>query len=104
MTSELKIGDPAPDFRSTAVGGDYGTGRAVSLKDFQGRPLVLYFYPKDDTPGCTVQACGIRDNWSGLAKKAAVFGVSVDPAESHTKFIEKFHLRSHFCPMTSMNW
>jgi thioredoxin-dependent peroxiredoxin len=92
MATDLKIGDAAPDFRATAIGGEYGTGREVSLGDFRGKPLVLYFYPKDDTPGCTVQACGLRDNWGGLGKKAAVFGVSVDPAESHTKFIEKYHL------------
>jgi peroxiredoxin Q/BCP len=92
MTTELKIGDAAPGFRATAIGGEYGTGREVSLSDFRGKPLVLYFYPKDDTPGCTVQACGLRDNWGDLGKKAAIFGVSVDPAESHTKFIEKYHL------------
>jgi peroxiredoxin Q/BCP len=92
MATDLKIGDAAPDFRATAIGGEYGTGREVSLGDFRGKPLVLYFYPKDDTPGCTVQACGLRDNWGDLGKEAAVFGVSVDPAESHTKFIEKYHL------------
>ncbi len=89
---ELKVGDAAPDFRAVAVGGAYGEGREVSLRDFRGAPLVLYFYPKDDTPGCTAQACGLRDRWSDLAQSAAIFGVSIDPAASHQKFIKKFSL------------
>ena len=92
MATELKVGDPAPEFQATAVGGEYGSGREVSLKDFRGKPLVLYFYPKDDTPGCTAQACSLRDNWGDMKKRAAVFGVSVDPAASHTAFIAKYHL------------
>jgi peroxiredoxin Q/BCP len=92
MAIELKAGDPAPDFRVTAVGGDYGPGREVSLSDFKGKPLVLYFYQKDDTPGCTAQACGLRDNWRDIKKHAHIFGVSVDPAESHTAFIAKYEL------------
>jgi len=92
MASDLNIGDSAPDFRATAVGGEYGTGREVTLKDFAGSPLVLYFYPKDDTPGCTAQACGLRDNWNGLKSRAKIFGVSVDEAKSHSAFIEKYHL------------
>lgn len=54
--------------------------------------MVLYFYPKDDTPGCTKQACGLRDGWNRIAKKARVFGVSVDSIKSHEKFIKKHHL------------
>ena len=92
MTTELKVGDPAPNFRAVAVGGEYGAGREVSLSDFRGTPLVLYFYPKDDTPGCTVQACSLRDNWGGMKKLGKIFGVSVDSAASHTAFIEKFQL------------
>jgi peroxiredoxin Q/BCP len=92
MSTQLAVGDPAPDFHATAVGGDYGPGRKVSLSDFKGSRLVLYFYPKDDTPGCTAQACGLRDNWGDIEKLAHVFGVSVDPAESHTEFIAKYHL------------
>jgi peroxiredoxin Q/BCP len=92
MTTELKVGDPAPDFRATAVGAEYGSGRDVSLSDFRGSPVVLYFYPKDDTPGCTAQACGLRDNWDDLKRGAKIFGVSVDPAESHTAFISKYQL------------
>jgi peroxiredoxin Q/BCP len=92
MTAELKVGDPAPDFQTVAVGGEYGSGRQVSLKDFRGSPVVLYFYPKDDTPGCTAQACSLRDNWGEMKKLAEIFGVSVDPAASHTAFIEKYQL------------
>ena len=92
MTTELTIGDPAPKFQATAVGGEYGSGREVTLDDFKGKPLVLYFYPKDDTPGCTAQACSLRDNWGDMKKRATVFGVSVDPADSHTAFIAKYQL------------
>ena len=88
----LRVGDHAPEFRAVAVGGEYGAGRAVSLADFHGTPIVLYFYPKDDTPGCTVQACGLRDSWSDLSGGAKIFGVSVDPAPSHEKFIKKYQL------------
>ena len=62
------------------------------MKDLRGKNVVLYFYPKDDTPGCTTQACGIRDAWSELSAKAEIFGVSVDPAASHSKFIRKHAL------------
>src|ERR1044072_1340488 len=94
MTSDegLKVGDKAPAFQATAVGGEYGEGRSVALRDFKGSALVLYFYPKDDTPGCTAQACSLRDNWSGMKKLANVFGVSVDPPDSHTAFIAKYQL------------
>ncbi len=90
--SELAAGDEAPPFKATAVGGNYGAGREVSLADFRGKPVVLYFYPKDDTPGCTVQACGLRDSWADLEGRAQIFGVSVDSAGSHQKFIDKFQL------------
>ena len=89
---ELKIGDQAPEFRATAVGGEYGAGREVSLSDLRGSAVVLYFYPKDDTPGCTKQACGMRDAWSEMRGLGEIFGVSVDPANSHEKFIEKYQL------------
>jgi len=92
MTVGLKIGDPAPDFRATAVGGIYGDGKEVKLADFAGSTLVLYFYPKDDTPGCTVQACDVRDSWREIQLKAELFGVSTDSAESHKAFIEKHGL------------
>src|ERR1700733_11638548 len=92
MSTELKIGDPAPDFKATAVGGIYGGGRQVKLADFAGSSLVLYFYPKDDTPGCTAQACELRDSWRELQSKSELFGVSVDSVESHQKFIKKHGL------------
>ncbi len=92
MESSLKVGDPAPQFTSAAVGGSYGLGAPVSLSDFAGQTVVLYFYPKDDTPGCTTQACGIRDAWEPLSQKAVLFGVSPDDAVSHQKFIDKFTL------------
>lgn len=89
---QLKAGDSAPDFTATAVGGKYRGGEVVSLKDFRGSPVVLYFYPKDDTPGCTAQACGLRDEWSNFQGRAEIFGVSIDPVESHEKFIAKYSL------------
>jgi peroxiredoxin Q/BCP len=92
MSTELKIGDPAPDFKATAVGGIYGGGQEVKLADFALSTLVLYFYPKDDTPGCTAQACELRDSWRELQSKAELFGVSVDSPESHREFIKKHDL------------
>jgi peroxiredoxin Q/BCP len=92
MSSQLKIGDPAPDFCELAVGGKFCSGREVSLNDFRGSWLVLYFYPKDDTPGCTAQACGVRDAWRELSGRATIFGVNVDSAASHEQFIAKHQL------------
>ena len=86
------MGDFAPAFRAQAIGGKYEDGKAVSLADFRGSTVVLYFYPKDDTPGCTVQACGLRDAWGELTAHAKIFGVSVDSAGSHEKFIKKYQL------------
>jgi peroxiredoxin Q/BCP len=90
--AQLSVGDPAPNFTATAVGGKYGAGQVVRLKEFRGSIVVLYFYPKDDTPGCTAQACGLRDAWSEFDGSAAIFGVSVDSAASHEKFIAKYQL------------
>ncbi|GAB3340156.1 thioredoxin-dependent thiol peroxidase [Marivirga atlantica] len=82
---ELNIGDKAPDF--TAKDQD---GNDISLADFKGKKVVLYFYPKDSTPGCTAQACNLRDNYQDLLDKGyAVIGVSQDSEKSHKKFIEK---------------
>ncbi|MBV9489596.1 MAG: peroxiredoxin [Verrucomicrobia bacterium] len=89
---ELKVGDRAPDFKAQAVGGIYGEGQAVRLTDLAGSPVVLYFYPKDDTPGCTRQACGLRDAWNEIQSKARLFGVSVDSTDSHRAFAEKYGL------------
>ena len=90
--SKPKIGSKAPDFTAAVSGGDYESGAEVSLKELRGKPVVLYFYPKDDTPGCTKQACGLRDSWTKLAKKAHIFGVSIDSVKSHDKFIKKYEL------------
>ena len=88
MTKELKVGDKAPDFSLKSE-----QGRSLSLKDFRGKSLVLYFYPKDDTPGCTKEACGFRDSHAPITKTGAVvLGVSLDDETSHQKFIAKFDL------------
>jgi thioredoxin-dependent peroxiredoxin len=85
---QLKIGDKAPEFSFTNP-----EGKLVSLKDFRGKKLVLYFYPKDDTPGCTAEACNLRDNYHILMKKGiAILGVSADSEQSHKKFIDKYVL------------
>lgn len=85
---KLKEGDPAPDFRAGASG-----GRTVALSDFRGRTVVLYFYPKDDTPGCTREACGFRDGHAEIERAGAVvLGVSPDPVQAHDKFVAKFGL------------
>ncbi|MBV8254275.1 MAG: thioredoxin-dependent thiol peroxidase [Chitinophaga sp.] len=84
----LKEGDKAPVFK-----GKDQHGKTVSLTDFKGKRVVLYFYPKDMTPGCTAQACNLRDNYNDLLKKGyAVVGVSIDSEQSHQKFIEKYEL------------
>jgi len=86
--SELKAGDTAPDFSVPTDGG--GT---VSLSDFKGRKLILYFYPKDDTPGCTTESCDFRDNLSRFnALKINVLGISKDSVKKHDKFKEKYKL------------
>ena len=88
MATPLKIGDPAPDFALPA-----DNGQTVSLKDFRGKKVILYFYPKDDTPGCTTQACGFRDSYPQIEERnAVVIGVSPDDVTSHQKFKTKFDL------------
>jgi thioredoxin-dependent peroxiredoxin len=89
---QLNIGDNAPDFKAIAVGGIYGGGQEVKLSDFKGSTLVLYFYPKDETPGCTRQACDLRDAWGEIQSKAELFGVSVDDVKSHQEFIKNHGL------------
>ncbi len=84
----LEPGSPAPDFSLPSDGGE-----TVSLSALRGQKVILYFYPKDDTPGCTTQACGIRDNWSAVqATEATLLGVSPDSVEDHVRFREKYHL------------
>jgi peroxiredoxin Q/BCP len=86
--THLKSGDKAPDFTATDQ-----NGNSVDSKMFRGKKVVLYFYPKDDTPGCTAEACNLRDNYNELIKKGfVVIGVSPDNLKSHQKFSEKFNL------------
>ena len=88
MADELKVGDKAPDFSLPDQ-----DGKTVSLKSLKGKQMVLYFYPKDDTPGCTKEACGFRDSLKAIEKiNTVVLGVSMDNAASHQKFIKKYSL------------
>ena len=84
----LQIGDPAPDFTLPDQ-----SGTEVKLSQFKGQRVVIYFYPKDDTPGCTKEACNFRDQWGAFEKQGiTVLGISKDGASSHAKFIAKFDL------------
>ncbi|WP_010916677.1 thioredoxin-dependent thiol peroxidase [Thermoplasma volcanium] len=84
----LKVGDQAPDFETVDQ-----SGSKVRLSDFKGQPVVLYFYPKDNTPGCTTEACNFRDNFNSFKEAGIkVIGVSVDSPESHKRFAEKYQL------------
>jgi len=84
----LTIGDKAPAFK-----GKNQDGKTVQLSDYKGKKLVLYFYPKDNTPGCTAQACNLKDNYAALRKAGfEIVGISSDDEKSHTKFITKFDL------------
>jgi peroxiredoxin Q/BCP len=84
----LKAGDPAPDFEGVTT-----DGTRVSLRQYRGRKLVMYFYPMDDTPGCTKQACSLRDHNKDIAAKgAAILGVSTQDEASHRRFTEKYKL------------
>jgi peroxiredoxin Q/BCP len=85
---ELQPGEPAPAFTAPASGGG-----KISLADYRGRNVILYFYPKDDTPGCTKEACAFRDDFAQFQKQGAVvLGVSIDSPKAHDKFIEKYKL------------
>ncbi len=88
MADLLNVGDSAPDFSSVDQ-----NGQPVNLGSFKGKPVVLYFYPKDNTPGCTTEACNFRDN-NELYEKAGVkvLGVSVDSQKSHKNFVDKYNL------------
>ena len=92
MSHYPALNSPAPDFTAPVIGGNYNAGDSVHLASLKGQNVVLYFYPKDDTPGCTKQACALRDGWSQIGEKARVFGVSVDSVKSHNKFITKHSL------------
>ncbi len=88
ITLKLNEGDPAPDFTTTTQ-----DGNQVSLSDFRGKNVVLYFYPRDSTPGCTKEACAFRDDYAAFKRKGVVvLGVSVDSAVSHAKFAAKYRL------------
>lgn len=84
----LKIGNKVPDFK-----GLIGENEYISLSDFKGKKVALYFYPKDNTPGCTAQACNLRDHYDDLLNSnVQVIGISKDPIKSHNKFKDKFDL------------
>lgn len=88
IMTKLKVGDAAPDFTAKAT-----DGSTISLKDYRGKKLIMYFYPMDDTPGCTAQACSLRDaNKDIAAKGAAILGVSTQDEASHQKFTSKYKL------------
>jgi peroxiredoxin Q/BCP len=88
MATSLRAGDPAPDFEGVTT-----DGKRVSLKDYRGKKLVMYFYPMDDTPGCTKQACSLRDHNAEIAAKgAAILGVSTQGEQSHQAFTKKYNL------------
>jgi thioredoxin-dependent peroxiredoxin len=92
--SQLKAGDDAPGFEATDQ-----KGNAVSLKKFKGKKVILYFYPKDNTSGCTTEACNLRDNYSDLTKKGfVVIGVSADSEKSHQGFADKYDLPFYLIP------
>ena len=85
----VEVGNPAPDFTL-----DSDAGEPVTLSSLRGKPVVLYFYPKDDTAGCTKQACGVRDAWGEFERRGAVvLGVSPDSVASHVSFKQKFDLQ-----------
>lgn len=86
MTSKIQVGKPVPDFQLTATG-----GQVISLNSLRGKTVVLYFYPKDDTPGCTLESCGFRDQHNRFRKQGAtIIGVSRDSVSSHEKFKAKY--------------
>lgn len=92
--NQLKVGDIAPDFQATDQ-----NGNVVSLNKLKGKKVILYFYPKDNTPGCTDEACNIRDNYSELTNKGfVVIGVSADSEKSHVGFANKFNLPFSLIP------
>ncbi len=93
---KLKEGDKAPDFVAIDQ-----SGKSISLKDFKGKKLILYFYPKDNTPGCTTEACNLRDNYDELLKKGfKIVGISNDGIDAHNKFIKKYTLPFPLIPDT----
>ena len=92
MSQHPQPGQTAPDFTAEAIGGPYDNPTMVRLSELRGETVVLYFYPKDDTSGCTAQACALRDGWADISARARVYGVSIDSIASHRKFIRKHDL------------
>src|SRR5436189_5301668 len=82
--------DQAPDFRGTAVGAEFGDGMPMRLSDYFDEQIVLYFYPQDHTPGCTAQACKLRDAWAEFGNRASLFGISTDSLESDRSTVSLF--------------
>lgn len=86
--THLQVGDSAPSIEAVDQ-----NGQSVNLEDYRGQKVILYFYPKDDTPGCTVESCNLRDNYEGLKEQGfTILGVSIDSIQSHQKFIAKYDL------------
>lgn len=99
MDTTLKPGDKAPDFSSIDQ-----EGKPISLKQFKGKKIILYFYPKDNTPGCTSEACNLRDSYQELRDMGfVVIGISPDDEKSHRKFSDKFNLPFHLVPDPEKN-
>jgi thioredoxin-dependent peroxiredoxin len=95
----IKVGDPAPELEFP----DH-TGQVHRISDYRGSKLILYFYPKDNTPGCTAQACNLRDNYEQLISKGfKIIGISADPVKSHKGFADKFDLPFPLVPDTERN-
>ncbi|UKN03405.1 thioredoxin-dependent thiol peroxidase [Paracrocinitomix mangrovi] len=89
--THLKVGDKAPNFSAPDE-----NGNIISLSDFKGKKLILYFYPKDNTPGCTAESCNLRDNYKAMQKQGyEILGVSADTEQKHQNFIEKYDLPFH---------
>lgn len=86
------IGQGAPDFTAPVVGAGWDEGATLTLSELRGERVVLVFYPRDSTPGCTMQACALRDEWSDFGEETRIFGVSPDDVRSHAKFIAKKEL------------
>ncbi len=99
----LTVGDSAPDFSGIAVGAEFADGKPFRLSNYFDEQIVLYFYPQDHTPGCTAQACKLRDAWAEFGNRATLFGISTDSLESHLlsgKERSRSASLNRFCRMT----
>ena len=86
----LTVGDSAPDFSGIAVGAEFADGKPFQLSNYFDEQIVLYFYPQDHTPGCTAQACKLRDEWAEFGNRASLFGISTDSLESDRSTVSLF--------------